>query len=410
MNAPVLPPIPVNSQNEWRTETPGTEGWARSPRPGAKKKYFIASVDSHIAPPIELTQKLTADQRAMMPRIERDANGKLWSVVEKRNFRVRLFDDELEGEDQYRQAAGKVSAKDPDRDMALRLSDMDRDGIDYEVAFPNGWGLSIYGIPDAEFLSAAFNAYNEWAAELNKVYGHRVNIVPAVPTMDVPQAVKDLDRVAKLGHTVVNIPTHPHPADHKQMYNDPRFDPVWAKITELDLPIMFHVATGGDPRRKGGPGGAIINRLGSHDLMAEVITVMCCSGVLDRFPKLRFAGVEGGGGWLPALMDLWDETYLKHHFWIKPKLKHGLPSEYFREHGMVSFQEDRSALLLCEAYNLQNNMTWSSDYPHHEGTFPHSAAAIERQFGDVSEETRAKVLGLNAARFLGLEVPAKFRD
>jgi predicted TIM-barrel fold metal-dependent hydrolase len=108
-------------------------------------------------------------------------------------------------------------------------------------------------------------------------------------------------------------------------------------------------------------------------------------------------------------MDLWDETYVKHHFWIKPKLKHGLPSEYFREHGMVSFQEDRSALLLCEAYNLQSNMAWSSDYPHHEGTFPHSAEAIERQFGGVSEDTRAKILGLNAARFLGIDVPESFR-
>jgi len=148
----------------------------------------------------------------------------------------------------------------------------------------------------------------------------------------------------------------------------------------------------------------------SHDLMAEVISVMCCSGILDRFPKLRFNGVEGGGGWLPALMDLWDETTRKHHFWVKPKLKHGLPSDYFREHGMVSFQEDRAALLLCEPYNLSNNITWSNDYPHHEGTWPHSAAAIERDFDILSEDTRAKILGLNAARFMGIEVPARFRD
>lgn len=409
MNAPVLDPILVNPENEWRQETPGPQGWARSPRPDAANKYYIASVDAHIAPPLELAKQLSAEHRALLPHYEKDEAGTLWQINPARGMRFPMEDARLSGEDDYRQRAGKISFDDPDRDMAIRIADMDRDGIDFEVAFPNGWALSAYGIANFEFMSAMFNVYNEWAAGLNNTYGDRCYIIPAVSTFNVEQAVKDLERVAKLGHKVVNIPTHPHPADHKQMYNDPRYDPIWAALTEMNLPIMFHVATGGDPRRKRGPGGAIINRQGSHDLMAEVITTMCCSGVLDRFPKLRFNAVEGGGGWLPALMDLWDETYLKHHFWVKPKLKHGLPSDYFREHGMVSFQEDRSALILCEPYNLSNNICWSSDYPHHEGTFPHSAAAIERQFGIVPEETRAKILGLNAARFLGLEVPAKYR-
>lgn len=410
MNAPVIAPIPMNPENEWRTETPGPQGWARSPRAGAEKKYFIASVDAHIQPPLELAQQLSADHRELLPRFETSEDGTLWQINEKRGMRFPLESSRLHGEDDYRQRAGKISANDPDGDMAIRLADMDRDGIDFEIAFPNGWALSAYGINDFDFQESMFAVYNDWAAGLNKTYRDRINIVPAVSTYNVDNAVKEIERVAKLGHTAINIPTHPHPADHKQMYNDPRYDPIWAAITEHNLPILFHVATGGDPRRKGGPGNTIINRQGSHDLMAEVITVLCTSGVLDRFPKLRFNGVEGGAGWLPALMDLWDETYVKHHFWVKPKLKHGLPSEYFREHGMVSFQEDRSAMLLCEPYNLQNNITWSSDYPHHEGTFPHSAEAIEREFGVVSEDTRAKILGLNAARFLGIEVPAKFRD
>ena len=52
---------------------------------------------------------------------------------------------------------------------------------------------------------------------------------------------------------------------------------------------------------------------------------------------------------------------------------------------------------------------WANDYPHHEGTWPHSAEAIERTMGRISDPARAKILGLNAARFLGLEVPAKYR-
>ena len=51
---------------------------------------------------------------------------------------------------------------------------------------------------------------------------------------------------------------------------------------------------------------------------------------------------------------------------------------------------------------------WANDYPHHEGTWPHSAQAIERQMGHLKEETRAKVLGLNAAKFFKFNVPAKY--
>jgi len=45
-----------------------------------------------------------------------------------------------------------------------------------------------------------------------------------------------------------------------------------------------------------------------------------------------------------------------------------------------------------------DNFMWGNDYPHHEGTWPHSAEAIERTMSQLSDAGRAKVLGLNAAR------------
>ena len=55
---------------------------------------------------------------------------------------------------------------------------------------------------------------------------------------------------------------------------------------------------------------------------------------------------------------------------------------------------------------LADRFMWGNDYPHHEGTWPHSAQAIERTMGHLSETARANVLGLNAARFFGFEVPS----
>jgi hypothetical protein len=72
-----------------------------------------------------------------------------------------------------------------------------------------------------------------------------------------------------------------------------------------------------------------------------------------------------------------------------------MPSEYFRQHGAVTFQEDPAGLMQVEPFNLVDNFMWANDYPHAEGTWPHSAGAIERQMGHLQDESRAKILGEN---------------
>jgi len=47
---------------------------------------------------------------------------------------------------------------------------------------------------------------------------------------------------------------------------------------------------------------------------------------------------------------------------------------------------------------------WGNDYPHHEGTWPHSAEAIERTMRSLDDGQRAKVLGLNATRLFKFPV------
>ena len=86
-----------------------------------------------------------------------------------------------------------------------------------------------------------------------------------------------------------------------------------------------------------------------------------------------------------------------------------LPSEYYRRHGFSSFQEDRAGLELAVTYGLVDNFMWANDYPHHEGTWPHSAAANERTMGRLNDVQRAKILGLNAARLFGFTVPEQQR-
>ncbi len=130
--------------------------------------------------------------------------------------------------------------------------------------------------------------------------------------------------------------------------------------------------------------------------------------MLERFPGLRFASIEAGIGWVAWALAAMDEAYLKHHMWVRPRLKM-LPSEYFKQHGCASFQEDRAGLDLAREHGLADCFMWANDYPHHEGTWPHSAAAIERTMSHLNETERAKILGLNAARLFGFEIPERER-
>ena len=49
---------------------------------------------------------------------------------------------------------------------------------------------------------------------------------------------------------------------------------------------------------------------------------------------------------------------------------------------------------------------WGSDFPHPEGTWPHSQAYVEKRFAGVGTDDRAAILGGNFAQLYGIEIPA----
>ena len=398
-----LPNVEVNQENLWRLETPGSTGWARSPRSGAAKKYFMMSADTHAIEPMTLwLDRIDPKFKSRLPRQE-ERDGKKW-LIQDGAKPFPISDTSLTGEDAYRQK--------PPVELSQRMRDMDVDGVDHEVLYPNR-GSVMYATHDAEYAMAQMRVYNDWVFETYGANHERFTPVAVIYTADVDVAVTEIKRVIKLGFRAINIPPKPvfgpHLREHLN-YNMPEYDPMWAVIEEAGLPVTTHVGSGMDPRIARGPGGAIVN-YAVHALVpaSEPVANLCASGVFDRFPKLRFVTVEAGIGWVPWFLAAMDEGYKKHHFWVKPKLKHGLPSDYYKAHFASTFAEDPVGLRAGQASGLLNNFFWATDYPHNEGSFPHSAEAIERQKGERTETERADVMGLNAAKFFNVEVPMQLR-
>ncbi|MDH3296253.1 MAG: amidohydrolase family protein, partial [Acidimicrobiia bacterium] len=177
---------------------------------------------------------------------------------------------------------------------------------------------------------------------------HQDRILP-MAQIPLDAAVAEVERVANLGFRGVTVPAKPEYGPtgmDKRNYNQPEFEPLWSALENADLPLTIHVSTGRDPCAESGPGGAVIN-YAVHCCAAsqEPVANLVASGVLERHPKLRFATIEAGIGWVSWLLEAMDEAFYKHRMWVAPELKDP-PSYYYRRQCFASFGEDTSGLAL----------------------------------------------------------------
>jgi predicted TIM-barrel fold metal-dependent hydrolase len=388
----------IDDANRWRISSPGSKGWEHSPAPGAKNKYLMISCDTHANEPHDLFKKrLDKKFEERLPRVQVDADGRKWHLIEGMEPARWVQESGLEGEDLERSARPA--------DVAGRLADQDRDGVDAEIIFPNKF-LGLFATRDPEFLYAQARTYNDWAWETFSAVNDRLAPMACIPAVDVNAAIAEVERVAKLGFRGLTLSvkaTYGANSAKDKAYNWPEYDALWAAIQDSGLPATFHVGTGKDPRTTRGAGGAVTNYV-VHAMTpsVEVMAIFCSSGILERFPKLNVVTVEAGIGWVPWTGHAMDEAYKKHHMWSFPKLK-TLPSDYLKMQCFATFQEDPAGLAAGVEMGYANCFLWANDYPHHEGSWPHSCEAIERQMGKLSEHHRRLILGETGARLFGFE-------
>jgi predicted TIM-barrel fold metal-dependent hydrolase len=358
----------------------------------------VISADSHVQePPDVYGERLPKHLRYRAPRVEQH-DGKRYLIVDgKRPRRLDVAKGRETEADQEREFRHDPTGG---RDIALRLKDQARDGVLAEVIYPNT-SLFLYNSRDLEYQQAVAGAYNDWAIQLFGARRDRFVPVAIVPVEDIGGAVNEVQRVAKLGYRAIKIPI----TMTRRPYNRPDYDPLWDAIADTGVVLSLHAFSNAEdtyPEDWGeetGMGGALAHMALSMVDGLSPVTLLIASGALQRHPKLRFVVVECGAGWLAWLLYVLDEQVAKKHMWIRPTLEM-LPSEFFRRQGAVTFSDDPVALNNLRFTGAEGLM-WGSDYPHDEGTFPHSQDVIQRTFAGVSEADRRKIVHDNAARLYG---------
>jgi predicted TIM-barrel fold metal-dependent hydrolase len=366
-------------------------------------RYLVISADTHAGPPaeryrdyLEAKYRVAFDEDLALAKATAAARSEL---AEAADFEARW---EAETGD-----AGRRASWDP----AARDAELDREGIAAEVIFPDAdvlkgaasapfsAGLGSAGDLDGELVMAGARAHNRWLRELCDSSPERRCGVATVPILhDIDAAVDEIARVANAGFRAIMVPTLW--AD-KPSYNDMGYEPVWAACADKGL--VVHIHSGGASRDiSPGPGMLAIFATEAWWWAARPLWALLWGGVFERHPDLRFSLTEDGAWWIPGIVKRMDEKYLGGHntaklgtaFTQTISLK---PSEYFGTNIFIGASTPSTEEVERRHEIGVDAFMWGNDFPHPEGTWPHTRESIRESFRDVPPEEAARMLGRTTA-------------
>ena len=217
-----------------------------------------------------------------------------------------------------------------------RLAQMDNAGVGTQIVYPNIIGFGGQALMtltnDEELRLFHVQAYNDAILDLQKESGGRILPQAALPLWDIDASLAELDRARKIGLTGI-VMSH-SPGDFGQPpLADPKWDPLFSTCQDLGLPINFHIGSGsmageinkwwGVDKTLSFEDGTLNSPLttyaGVQVIMSNVSDIcnLIMTGILEKYPRLKFVSVESGCGWVSFAIQClewhWNEMMLTKH-------------------------------------------------------------------------------------------------
>ena len=289
-------------------------------------------------------------------------------------------------------------------DAAVRLKDLEGDGIAGEVIFPQmvpfGGGLLQYRRPvDPEHNLEGIRAYNRWLADFCKTNPGRHAGVAIVNIDDIGVTCEEVRAAREMGlWGGVLLPTS---TGDYPFYHHPRYEPLWATCEELELPLQTHSGWSPD---YGDVDCATAMYISEVDMWAQrSFAALVWSGAFERHPGLKLILTETGTAWILEklrVLEFKANMPFFKHFTAELSLT---PSEYFQRQCFIgaSFMPGHEG---TERHRIGlDRILWGSDYPHMEGTWPNTMNYMRETFADYPESEIRAILGTNALDAYGFD-------
>ena len=277
-----------------------------------------------------------------------------------------------------------------DYDIAARLKDMDEEGVDVELMVPGTFTGHEDPEVDMEFIRAA----HRFIDETTKAAPDRLKSLITVSAKAVEESVGEIKTWAgsSWARGVFINPPLGFPLDH------PDLNPIWAAADEADLCVVHHSNSAGYPGYRDLWDNPFMGRTAGHPWGAQrAVASFFGSGIMDRYPNVRFAVLESGFGWLPFWAKRMDDQVTYMGF-VAKDLQHSM-SEYMtsgRFFCSIVLHEGPELVRLVSEILGDDILMFGSDYPHAESRFPVSVKVVDEW--EMPDERRAKLMHENAAK------------
>lgn len=283
----------------------------------------------------------------------------------------------------------------------VQIEAMDAEGIDVAVLFPTRGLFAHAKEYDDDNLAADISrAYNDWLADFCGHAPERMYGAAMLPAQNVPACVEEIRRAGARGFKAVFL--RPNPI-RKRNWNNPVYDPMWAECANQGLTVGFHEGTPcALPVAMGDRFDGVHEDLWltEHTAAHPIEAMYAClsivaGGVCERFPRLRFAFLEGNASWLPFWLWRMDEHWEARRHLVEKQLPMP-PSEYFKRQCFVGVEADEALARYAIEEMGDDYFVFSTDFPHQDCRYPNATRTLTEQ--PFSAQAKRKILWDNCAR------------
>lgn len=283
-------------------------------------------------------------------------------------------------------------------DIDARIADMDLAGVWASLNFPSqitGFcGRVFADASDPQVGLDATRAWNDWLYT-EWYQRHPDRIIPGGIThlASSETAVAEIHRNAERGFVSVTLPERPHAVGLPSLWDRDWWDPVIEACVDTDTVISLHVGSAGmQPLPPGAPG----LQLGAT-LFGQMSLGACAEWLWSeypyRHPTLKIAMSEGGIGWVAMLLDRLEN--------IVDRSGYGLgwsdrPADVLRRNFWFCTLDDPNTIDTRHYIGI-DNICLETDYPHGDGTWPHTQDLVQDVWGHLPSDELRKLCCENAA-------------
>lgn len=287
-----------------------------------------------------------------------------------------------------------------------RIADMEKNHVEASLCFPNYprfCGQLFAERKDKVLSKLCVEAYNDWMVDewCGDSEGRLIPLC-VVPLWDVELAAAEIRRNAARGVRAVAFSELPAWLGLPSLHTD-YWDPFIRACEETETVICMHIGSGTKTVSTADDAPTIMSsNLIACNSVASLLDWIF-SAKLEKFPNLKLLYAECQIGWIPYFVERADDTWQTHQWAQGENRLPKPPSEYYRKNIYSCFFKDTVGVDLIERVGLDQVM-FETDYPHQDGTFPHTKKVAETLFGHLPQTQVDKIARTNAIKLFGLDL------